>query len=80
MYTLQQWTSGLGFKIKEGWRAWIVLDQVSIQYVNMPYTKSSQPVKLMFLQVAGYVTEYVDNDFKFVTVKGSGHMVYCILQ
>ena len=31
----------------------------------------------MFPQVAGYVTEYVDNDFKFVTVKGSGHMVCC---
>ena len=26
------------------------------------------------VQVAGYVTEYEENDFKFVTVKGSGHM------
>ena len=31
LYTLQQWTSGLGFAIKEGWRAWIVLDQVGTQ-------------------------------------------------
>lgn len=48
----EQWTSSLGFKVKEGWRAWMVFDQV-----------------------AGYVTEYEENDFKFVTVKGSGHMV-----
>ena len=27
------------------------------------------------VQVAGYVTEYEENNFKFVTVKGSGHMV-----
>ena len=26
------------------------------------------------VQVAGYVTEYEENNFKFVTVKGSGHM------
>jgi len=26
-------------------------------------------------QVAGYVTTYATNSFKFVTVKGSGHMV-----
>ncbi len=26
-------------------------------------------------QVAGYVTKYDTNDFQFVTVKGSGHMV-----
>ena len=30
------------------------------------------------VQVAGYVTEYEENDFKFVTVKGSGHMVVMI--
>jgi serine carboxypeptidase-like clade 1 len=48
----EQWTSGLGFKVKEAWRPWMVNDQV-----------------------AGYVTEYEENDFKFVTVKGSGHMV-----
>ena len=31
-------------------------------------------------QVAGYVTEYDVNGFKFVTVKGSGHMVrrFCL--
>ena len=27
-----------------------------------------------FNQVAGYVTEYEQNEFKFVTVKGAGHM------
>ena len=26
-------------------------------------------------QVAGYVTEYDQNGFRFATVKGSGHMV-----
>ena len=31
--------------------------------------------KTSALQVAGYVTEYDMNGFKFVTVKGSGHMV-----
>lgn len=30
---------------------------------------------IVHMQVAGYVTEYDVNDFKFVTVKGSGHMV-----
>ena len=30
---------------------------------------------LLCFQVAGYVTEYEENDFKFVTVKGAGHMV-----
>ena len=28
-----------------------------------------------FIQVAGYVTKYDMNDFTFLTVKGSGHMV-----
>ena len=29
----------------------------------------------VFIQVAGYVTKYDANDFTFITVKGSGHMV-----
>lgn len=29
-------------------------------------------------QVAGYVTEYDVNEFRFVTVKGSGHMVILV--
>lgn len=49
---MQQWTSGLGFDVKEGWRPWLVDNQV-----------------------AGYVTKYDTNNFQFVTVKGSGHMV-----
>lgn len=49
---MQQWTSSLGFDVKEGWRPWLVDDQV-----------------------AGYVTMYDTNNFQFVTVKGSGHMV-----
>ena len=32
-----------------------------------------------YIQVAGYVTEYDQNGFKFVTVKGSGHMVCFLL-
>lgn len=32
-------------------------------------------VYFLLQQVAGYVTEYDVNGFKFVTVKGSGHMV-----
>ena len=27
-FTAQQWTSSLGFKTKEGWRPWMVMDQV----------------------------------------------------
>ena len=38
--------------------------------------KRKNALKLGVIQVAGYVTEYEENDFKFVTVKGSGHMVY----
>lgn len=37
----------------------------------------TQPWRAWYVnhQVAGYVTEYEVNGFKFVTVKGSGHMV-----
>ncbi|XP_062501845.1 uncharacterized protein LOC134178948 [Corticium candelabrum] len=48
----EEWTSGLGFPVKEAWRPWMVNDQV-----------------------AGYVTTYDVNNFTFITVKGSGHMV-----
>jgi carboxypeptidase C (cathepsin A) len=48
----EEWTSGLGFPVKEPWRPWFVNEQV-----------------------AGYVTSYEINDFTFITVKGSGHMV-----
>ena len=48
----EEWTSGLGFPVKEPWRPWFVNEQV-----------------------AGYVTSYDVNDFTFITVKGSGHMV-----
>ena len=70
MLPLQAWTSGLGFKVKEGWRPWIADDQVCIVMMVGGVTVCTSA-----LQVAGYVTEYDANGFKFVTVKGSGHMV-----
>ena len=71
----QQWTSGLGFKIKDGWRSWTVLDQVCyLELYHYPCI-----VHHTMLQVAGYVTEYEENDFTFVTVKGAGHQVCCAL-
>ena len=39
------------------------------------YIDSSPIVTHCSCQVAGYVTEYDENNFRFVTVKGSGHMV-----
>lgn len=37
-------------------------------------------LRISIMQIAGYVTTYDRNDFTFITVKGSGHMVnidYC---
>lgn len=51
----ENWTTGLGMPVKEGWRPW--------NYESKHGTL-----------VGGYVTLY-DNDFAFLTVKGSGHMV-----
>jgi hypothetical protein len=63
--------------VKEGWRPWLVDDQVkSNYYESCSADYRSYYVRLnAFIQVAGYVTKYDTNDFTFITVKGSGHMV-----
>lgn len=40
-----------------------------------PILVSFNSLVLSIFQVAGYVTTYNVNSFKFVTVKGAGHMV-----
>ena len=52
-FATQNWTSSLGFNVKNEWRPWTIDGK---QYMG------------------GYVTEY-DNDFTFLTIRGSGHMV-----
>lgn len=32
-------------------------------------------LRISIMQIAGYVTTYDINDFTFITIKGSGHMV-----
>ena len=55
-------------------------DQVR-RFIIMGYLISE--IKLLittlFMQVAGYVTKYDANDFTFITVKGSGHMVSTVM-
>ena len=49
--------------------------------VYVPHGWNTQCFTIMtcyVLQVAGYVTEYDVNDFRFITVKGSGHMVIIV--